>query len=366
MPSAAARTRRSGSRSRFAAGPSALVGLGRLAAVVLLVAAAGATPALAAKTDVVVLRNGDTLTGEVRELSRGRLSFKTDDIGTIDIEWDKIGSVNADATFEVGDIDGRQFFGALRPGLRPGDVRVVSPLGDWALDLLRVVVIQRLGATFWQRLDGSIDAGISYTSSSELLKIDLAARVVMTRRSHETSLDAESTMTRQTDVEDTRRNSVALAYQRRFANRWFAVARAQAEQNRELGFDVRGALGAGGGRYLLQGRRHQLLSALGLSVNREKPLEGESATNLEAVLALTYDLFSYDFPKVDVYADLVGFASLTDWGRTRLELDVRVKRELLKDFTVSFRVYESYDNRPPTEGSSRNDYGASFGLGLTF
>ena len=130
-----------------------------------------------------------------------------------------------------------------------------------------------------------------------------------------------------------------------------AVARAQAEQNRELGFDVRGALAAGGGRYLLQGRRHQLLSALGLSVNREKPLEGESTNNLEAVLALTYDLFSLRLPEGGRLRDLAGFASLTDWGRTRVELDVRVKRELLKDFTVSFRVYESYDSRPPTEGS---------------
>lgn len=364
MPSAAARTRRSGSAGR-AAGSGAATWLGRIAAAALLVAGAG-TPVLAAKTDVVVLRNGDTLTGEVRELSRGRLSFKTDDIGTIDIEWDKIGSVNADATFEVGDIDGRQFFGALRPGLRPGEVRVVSPVGDWSLDLLRVVVIQRLGATFWKRLDGSIDAGISYTSSSELLKLDLSARIVMTRRAHEASLDAESTMTRQTDVEDTRRNNLTLGYQRRYANRWVALAQAQVEQNRELGFDLRGAVAAGGGRYLLQGRRHQLLSGLGLSVNREKPLDGETSTNAEAVLVLTYDLFSYDFPKVDIYADLAGFASLSDWGRTRLELDVRVKRELVKDFSVSFRVYESYDSRPPTEGSDRNDYGASFGFGLTF
>ena len=341
-------------------------GLRSLLWAVGLALALQAGTAWAAKTDVVVLKSGDHLTGEVDELDRGALVFKTDDMGTLRIEWDKIASVNANATFEVGDIDGRQFFGALRPGGKPGEIRVESSLGDWTLNLLHVIVIHRLGATFWQRLDGSIDAGISYTSSSELFKLDFAARVVMTRRAHETTLDAESTITRQTDVEDTVRNNVALGYERRFANRWVAVGRAQAEQNRELGFDVRGALAAGGGRYLLQGRNHQLLSALGLSVNREKPLEGESSTNLEAALAITYDLFAHDFPKVDVYADFAGFASLSDWGRTRVELDVRVKRELLRDFTVSFRVYESYDSRPPTEGSDRNDYGASFGFGWTF
>lgn len=359
MRSAAARTLRSGSRGWAAAA------LGPAAAALLLTGALP-SPALAAKTDVVVLRNGDRLTGEVRELNRGRLSLSTDDIGTIDIEWDKVVSVDAAATFTVEDLDGRQFFGALRPGVRPSELRVVSTQGDWTLDLLRVAMIQRLGATFWQRLDGSIDAGISYTSSSELLKLDLSGRVVMTRRTYEITLDGESTMTRQTEVEDTRRNNLTLAYGRRYANHWVGFAQATVEQNRELGFDVRGALAAGGGRYLVQGRRQQLLSGLGLRVNREKPLEGETTTNTEAVLLLTYDLFSYDFPKVDVYADLAGFASLSDWGRTRLELDVRVKRELVKDFTVSLRVYESYDSRPPTEGSDRNDYGASFGFGWTF
>ena len=359
MRSAAARTLRGSRRGRAAAGLP-------LAAAVLLLAGAAPSPALAAKTDVVVLRNGDRLTGEVRELNRGRLSLQTDDIGTIDIEWDKVASVDAAATFSVEDQDGRQFFGALRPGLRPAELRIVSTLGDWTLDLLRVVVIQRLGATFWQRLDGSIDAGVSYTSSSELLKIDLSARIVMTRRTYEVSLDGESTMTRQTDVEDTRRNNLTLAYGRRYSNHWVAFGQGQVEQNRELGFDVRGALAAGGGRYLVQSRRQRLLSGLALSVNREKPLEGETTTNIEAALLLTYDLFAYDFPKVDVYADLVGFASLSDWGRTRLEADVRVKRELVKDFTISLRAYESYDSRPPTAGADRHDYGASFGFGWTF
>jgi len=45
-----------------------------------------ALPALAAKTDVVVLLNGDRITGEVKELSYGQLKFKTDDMGTLYIE----------------------------------------------------------------------------------------------------------------------------------------------------------------------------------------------------------------------------------------------------------------------------------------
>jgi hypothetical protein len=243
-------------------------------------------------------------------------------------------------------------------------VSVIYGTRDVALG--RVAKIQRVGATFWKRLDGSINVGASYTSSSELLKLDLTASVVNTRRGHRSSIDVESTMTRQPDVEDTRRNNLTLGYVRRFPNRWLALGQASVEQNRELGFDLRGSVTGGGGRYLVQRQRQEMLAALGLRVNREKPVEGETQTNVEAAAALKYDRFIYDFPKVDISASLAGYAGLDDWGRVRVEADVRVKRELLNDFSISFRVYESYDSRPPTAGAARNDYGLSFGLGWTF
>ena len=336
-------------------------------ALVFVVLGASGAPAWAAKTDVVVLRNGNTMTGEITELDRGRLTFKTDDMGTLAIEWDKVISVTASATFEVHELGGGQYFGALRPGPQAGELTVATLSGaDEVLPLWRVVKIERLGATIWQRLDGSVDAGMSYASSSELLTIDLAARVALNRPGHGVSLNGSSTITRQPDAAETSRNTLTFSYRRRRPGHWAEFAQAQAEQNKELGFDLRGSLTGGAGRYIMQGRRHDLLTALGLRVNREKPLEGESTSNLEAALGFTFDRFSYDFPKVDIYATVSGFAGLTDWGRMRAELDVRIKREIFRDFSISLRVYESYDSRPVTEGAAKNDYGGSVGMGWTF
>jgi hypothetical protein len=106
----------------------------------------------------------------------------------------------------------------------------------------------------------------------------------------------------------------------------------QLEQNQELGFDQRTSAAGGGGRYLVQGRRDKLLAGLGLSVNREQPIEGETTTNVEAMAVLNYDRFSYDFPKVDIAVAVAGFASLNDGGRYRVQLDASLKRELVKDF----------------------------------
>ena len=51
-------------------------------------APAGAIPAAGqGKTHVVVLANGDRLTGEVSTLDRGPLRLKTDHLDTVTIEW---------------------------------------------------------------------------------------------------------------------------------------------------------------------------------------------------------------------------------------------------------------------------------------
>jgi len=337
--------------------------VGALAGLALAVAA---PPAAAEKTDVVVLRNGDHMTGEVQSLDRGQLTLKTDNIGTLAIEWDKVKGVTAAATFEVEDVRGGQYLGSLRPGPADGELSVVSSWATQTLPLLQVVRIQRLGATFWQRLDGSIDVGLSYTSASDLLSFSFSSQVSLRRPGHRFSASGSSTIQNQPDVPQTKRTSGALTYQRLYTGRWVAFAQGQVEQNRELGFDLRSSVLGGGGRYLLQGRRDELLTGLGLSVNREKPLEGESSSNFEAALAVVYDRFAYDFPKVDVRVSLAGFLSLNDWGRQRVELNAQLKREVLRDFAVGLIAYESYDSRPPTEGARKNDYGITFTLGWTF
>src|SRR5690606_8136846 len=68
-----------------------------LAAVIGLVGTAWAAP----KTDVIVLVNGDRLTGEVKGLERGKLSFKTDATGTIQVEWDKVASLQSGQYLQV-------------------------------------------------------------------------------------------------------------------------------------------------------------------------------------------------------------------------------------------------------------------------
>ena len=344
--------------------------LGRLqlvAALVLAAIACLAVPAVAApKTDRIVMRNHDRITCEIQGLDRGRLRVKTDDIGTLDIEWDKVDSRRADATFKIEDINGRVYFGKLREGPRSADVSVESATGIRNIDMLSVVRISRLGESLWKRLDGTLDLGTSFTSASELFTLDFASETTFERPRYEFGLDLNATFTHQPDVEDTRRWNASLDFMHRTSRRWLVSGQALFEENYELGFSLRSSASLSFGRYLVQSAHDDFLAAVGGSGNEEVPVTGETTTNAEYLVTLQYDRFSYDFPKVDIFLGVTTFLDASNSGRVRVEAEASIKREIFRDFNVSLRGYESYDSQPASGGGELSDYGLTFGFGYSY
>ena len=329
--------------------------------VVGLALPAGADP----KTDIVVLKNGNTITCEVRRLGRGKLQVKTDDMGNIDIEWDKVASVTGTGLFEIEDLAGRLYFGTLETIPEKG-LRVATASGIDTVPLISIARISSLEAGFWKRISGSIDLGFSYTKASELGQFNADASVKYSQPTFAAEIEANSLIQRQENVSDTTRNSLSFTYTRSFENRRFALGRVSADQNRELGFDLRAAVTAAWGKYLVRSQGNEIPVAAGLSLNHEVPIDGEATNNLEAVFVFDWANFSYDFPKTDIEIVSVFYLGLTDWGRGRLNLDARFNRELFSDFKLVIKGYYNFDSRPPTEGAAKDDYQVSLAIGYTF
>jgi hypothetical protein len=325
-----------------------------------------AVPGRAApKTDVVVLKNGDRLTCEIQRLARGKLRVKTDDMGTVDIEWDKVESLTGKGLFEIEHLAGNLYFGPLETVPEEG-LQVATATGIQTVPLLSVARISMIEASFWKRLSGSIDVGFAYTKSSDLAEFNGDVSVKFTRPSFFAQFKASSFIQRQENVDDTTRNSVSLSYTRTFENRQFAVGQVSADQNRELGFDLRAGVTAAWGRYLLRSQGNELLGATGLYVNREVPVEGDQITNLEALIALDWANFAFDFPKTDIEIVSTLNVGLTNWGRYRVDLNGRVDRELFRDFHLVLKGYYNFDSRSPTTGERTDDYQITLALGYKF
>jgi len=234
-----------------------------LAALTLTLAGLPGAARASKKVDVVVLQNGSRVIGEVRSMQKGRMELGTDDMGTIQVEWANVAQVTAPGFFEVEEMGGALHFGSLRPGPGEGMLEVVADWGTELLPLGRVARIQLVKSGFWQRFKGSVEAGASYTSASELLQLELDGDLRYRQPRFEFSAGANAVITQQPDVEDTRRASLNVGYARLFSNRQRVFTQGTLEQNQALGYDLRTSVLGGWARTLARNSGNELVAGGG-------------------------------------------------------------------------------------------------------
>jgi hypothetical protein len=333
---------------------------------VLAAAALTAAPAAQGNTDVVTLSNGDRITGEVKRLDRGRLEFSTDDAGTLYLEWDKLVSVVATRQFEVVTNDGRRFLGSLGPAA-VRSVSVAAPDTTVTLAMAEVSIVTPIGASFWRKLDGSFDAGFSYTRSSGVAQLNVNSDTVFQKPASQIRLTASLTVTEKDDDpgrDD--RGTLEGSYLRFPWRKWFILGVGRLETNESLGLELRSQIGIATGPRLINSNRAQLSLGGGIVFNDERGVDVEDVQNVEALFLIQASFFTYDRPKTNLDVTLQYYPSLSNTGRHRVELDAGVKREFFKDLFLALSVYNSYDNRPPNPAADRNDVGVVASIGWAY
>ena len=334
-----------------------------LAALALLSAyAAGADQ----KTDVIVLNNGDRLTGEIKSYSQGRLTLDTSAAGYVRIKWNRIVSIESSKTFELQTITGLKHYGTLSPSDPPGQLVMVTEAGRTTFNFFDVYLLSPLYQSFWRRWDGSLDLGFNYTESSDLIQFTLNASGIYRRPTYSLESSISVTYSRQNDVTADSRLTYSLDYFRFLSDRWFLVTGAGLDRNLQLGLKLRVLAGLGAGRNLIQTNQTTLAVYAGATGNHEQPVAGEGKYNAEALVGGKYSYFMYDFPKLTLAANLDVYPSITVGGRVRLEASGSAKREIAQDFYVSLSIFDSFDNKDPSTGTPRNDWGPTVSIGWQF
>jgi len=338
----------------------------RLIAAAMALLLGASTPALAAKTDIIVLRNGDRLTGEVTQMRQGKLQVKTDDAGTLSIEWDKIAAITTAAIYDVTLRDGTHMLGRFTAAA-PRFLNLIALGGvSTTLAMDDVVSLATIKTKFLQRIDGSLDLGGSYTKSSGVGELYFSTDATYRRPSYLVALDFATNLTRQPDAAETGRYSLNTGYTRFRDNRWFVSGFGLFESNRELGFTFRGTGALSVGKYLARTNHVELLLAGGMAAGRESPVDRDMVTNVDGLITTDLSVFVYDYPNTRIDLGLLIFPSFDDPGRVRVNTNLKFKREILHDVFVSVSGYDAYDNRPKGASAQSNDFGVSLSFGWTF
>jgi hypothetical protein len=321
----------------------------------------------AQKTDVVILKNGDKITGEVKYMRVGILTYKTDNMETIEIQWNKIKSIETKNFFEVEVSDGRVFYGSIFPSDNEGMMTVKGVTIDHELFMKYIVRINRIKESFWDIIEGSVKLGFSFTKASQIGQLSLGGNAKYRTKINLSELALNSVITTTDEELTSSKNDLSFSYQHNLEYEWFASGIASLQENSELGIKLRTSLGGGIGNNFIQSQNQWFYTLVGLSVNREaKTDQTEAIFNVEGLINAQYQFFKYEHPRATFLTYTYIFPSLSNLGRFRFNYNAELSWEMVIDFYWDLTFYFEYDNQPQSENASQSDYRIETSLKYVF
>lgn len=321
-------------------------------------------PAIASaqKTDTLVLYNGDHITGEIQSLNHGKLSYKTDDMGTLSIEWDNVARLQSVHVHEVVAVSGRRMFGSLQPA---EDGKLVVDADT--LDMLSIVEITPIEAGFVKRTNGYVDLGFTFAKANAATTLDLNWEADYRGRKWGVTMTGSSYLQRQDDADATTRNDGGFSGRRLVTGKLAALVFVQATQNDELNLDLRTNLGAGVDYRVVHNNRFEFGIIGGALANRERFADADSAiVSAEITTQVDFSAFRYDSPKLDFSTTFAPYFSVTKPGRVRIDFEIRWSYEIFSDFSLGITFRDSFDSEPPDAAATKNDYTTTFSIGWSW
>lgn len=344
---------------------------GRVPLLVLLVYLFALTAAAKNVDDVVVLKNGDRLTGEIKGLHQGELRIKSDYMAeAVRLDWTKVERLESKSTFMIWLVDGKLVTDVMRLLPANSDDIANFVIGNsnqtFRVNQLEVIRIAPADSKFWKRLEGSVDFGFSFTSGNDQYQTQLAATTTYRTGDHSFTASIDSAFSGQPEGTSLTRNQFNFDYRKQLTPRWylgglFDLLRSD-QQSLELRTSVGGLIG-----FNLKQTEHTRLSVYGGVVgtreNYSETIGTPRTTNADAIAGV--DFANFSFNSADIRSRISLFPSLTTPGRTRLQATSDLRIKIVKDLWWGFHVYENFDSRPPVR-ADKNDLGVSTSLGWKF
>jgi len=322
--------------------------------------------------DVIIFKNGDRLTGEIKRMGQGSVYFKNARMyETIRLDWEKIERIITDRHFIISLSDNTRFTGSIEKDVTlvkgKEGLKVKTDTDSFRLEPDRIIELMPVEKSFFQQFHVDADLGFSLARAENQRSLTTSLEVERFSRKWNISTTLDTSLNSRNDVDKISRNSLTFASQYFFSRNWFIPAIAQFQSSSEQSLDLRTSFGGGIGRYLKRTNRTVLFVTGGLVGTRERydPIKTDQPkrSSLEAVGGIGYTTFRFDKTRFDT--TFLVFPSISDPGHYRTDLRTNLRFNIVGDLYWTANFYANYDNRPPM-GTSAGDYGLTTGIGWSF
>ena len=326
------------------------------------------------KSDVIIMRNGDRVTCEIKGLDANTLFISVDYIlNTLSVDWSKVDHVESKQQFIVKTQNGLVYSGALSTpatsGERPVKIQILEA-SDTKVELEKTQIIKmdETSSNLWQRFNGNVGMGVTYNKGNQSTQYNLDSAVNYPRERWAATASYDSVLSSSTGAAAATRNEVNLQLQRllRWDN-WYYAGLADFLQSSVQGIQLQTSIGGGIGRYL-KNNDHVVISVLGglawQRINYQQKILPSTTQNVAAGL-IGSEVKLFYFNKTNLSISTYLLPALSEPGRVHFNLNTAYYVKLWSKLTWNISFYGNWDNRPPL-GFSGSDYGTSSGVSWRF
>jgi hypothetical protein len=324
--------------------------------------------------DLIVMKNGDRFTCEIKGLSAGVLSVKLSYVdGTIAVQWSQVAHLESSRLFLVQTESGVVYTGKLSTTGASHDPPIkiqLSEVPNREVEVAQrqIVSLSQTAASFWHRFDGGINTGLLYSKGNESIQYSVSSQVAYQRERWSSQASFNSTFASNSGSELSTRNQADLNTLRllRWKN-WFYAGDVTFLQSSVQQINLQTTLGGGFGRYIKNSNRATVYVLGGLAWQNsgyKQDIADQGAQN-NAVGFVATEIKAFKFKKTNLDISATFLPAISNPGRVQFNTNASYYIKLVNDLSWNFSFYGSWDSRPPAtlRGS---DYGTSSGLSWTF
>lgn len=309
-----------------------------------------------AQKDTLVMKNGDMLVGEIKELGKGVLKFETDySDEDFAIEWNNVREIYTTTTFIISLAGGDRINGTLKTD--PTDssrVLIFERGGMMSARRMDVVFLKGIEETFFGRLDASIGLGVTITTENKLKQLNTRGNVGYTGRFWRSDASLDAIRSVQQDTIRTRRTEGSVGGKLLMERSWFLSVSAKFLQSDEQKLKLRSTTDISAGNLIVNSNKIYLAASAGVAWTNEQFTDETPLRNsLEGKAGFELNLF--DIEDFSLLTNAYVFPSITEKGRVRLDFKIDLKYDLPLDFYIKLGYTQNFDNQPAA-GASKHFY----------
>jgi hypothetical protein len=325
-------------------------------------------------TDVIVMRNGDHLTGTIKALNGGVLYVGLPYVvQTLSVDWSKVAHLESKQLFLVRTEDGSVYNGTLNSSEtaanRPIEVEVTeTPEKEVKINSVQIVDVAQTSEKFLQRFTGGLNFGSIYSKGNETIQYNISGLVAYPRQRWGAQAGLSSNLSAASGTNTSTRNQLTFnAFHLLPKKNYFYGGFDNFLQSAEQGISSQNAIGGGIGRFLTNTNRNVISVLVGAAWQNTvySPTVAPIPTQKVATAMISGNVKLFRFNKTNLDLSAIALPALSDPGRVFVSTNATYYIKITGSLSWNVSFYGNWDTQPPGNLPG-SDYGTTSGISWTF